>query len=55
MIELNFYGFNYYLRRYIVERSIKDTPQTIYSVEEQNESLIDDKTPNRISELSINE
>jgi len=51
MIELNFYGFNYYLRRNIIKRSIEDMNQgTIYD-EEQDENLID----NRPSELSVNE
>jgi len=50
MIELNFCGFNYYLRRNIVQRSIEDINQGTIIDEEQNENLID----NRPSELSVN-
>jgi hypothetical protein len=55
MIELNFCGFNYYLRRNIIKRSIEDTNIGNDFDEDQNESLIIDKYSNRISELSINE
>lgn len=55
MIELNFCGFNYYLRRNIIKRSIEDTIPGTNCDEEQTESLIGDNAPNRISELSINE
>ena len=52
IIELNFCGFNYNLRRKIIERSIEDSIQKITINEDQNESLIDDGTPNIILELS---
>ena len=50
MIELNFCGFNYYLRRNIVQRNIEDINQGTIIDEEQNENLI----VNRPSELSVN-
>ena len=49
IIELNFCGFNYYLRRNITQRSIEDTNMGINFDEEQNECLIYDKNSNRIS------
>ena len=54
IIELNFCGFNYNLRKKIIERSVEDMIQEINYDDEQNESLIDDKNPNKISELSNN-
>jgi hypothetical protein len=54
IIELNFCDFNYNLRRKIIERSIEDSIQriSINDYDDQNESLIDDENPNKISELS---
>ena len=52
IIELNFYDFNYNLRRKIIERSIEDSIQRTSINDDLNESLIDDESPNKISELS---
>jgi len=54
IIELNFCGFNYNLRKNIVQRGIEDVMEDINVDDEQNENLIDDKTPNKSSELLIN-
>ena len=52
IIELNFYGFNYNLRKNIIERSMKDIQEINDDDEEQNEYLINNNF-NKSSELSI--
>jgi hypothetical protein len=53
IIELNFWGLNFNLKKNIVKRSIEDAIEEISSDDEQNESLIDDDlTSNQTSELS---
>ena len=52
IIELNFYGFNYNLRKNIIDRGMKDIEE-VNDDEDQNESLIDNNNSNRVSELSI--
>ena len=52
IIELNFCGFNYNLRKNIRDRCIKDI-QEIDDDSEQGEYLIDDNNSNKTSELSI--
>ena len=52
IIELNFCGFNYNLRKNIIDRGIKDI-QEINEDEEQNEYLIDNNS-NKSLELLIN-
>jgi len=52
IIELNFYGFNYNLRKNIIQRSMKDIQEIIDDDEEQNEFLINNNS-NKSSELSI--
>ena len=53
IIELNFWGLNFNLKKNIIKRSIEDTINEISSGDEQNESLIeDDVNTNQISELS---
>ena len=51
IIELNFCGFNYNLRKNIIDRGMKDIEE-INVDEEQNEYLIDNNS-NKASELSI--
>ena len=48
IIELNFWGLNYNLRRKIIERSIEDANQRMSINDDQDE----DELLNRISELS---
>ena len=52
IIELNFCGLNYNLRKNIIDRGMKDI-QEINDDEEQTEYLIDDNNSNKASELSI--
>ena len=52
IIELNFCGFNYNLRKNIIDRGMKDI-QEIDDDSEQDEYLIDDNNSNKMSELSI--
>ena len=54
IIELNFCGFNYNLRKNIIDRSMKDIEEIDDDDIDQNDNLIDDNTPNRESELSVN-
>ncbi len=54
IIELNFYDFNYNIRRKIIERSIEDSIQRMSINDDQNSSLIYDYTSNRNTELSNN-
>jgi len=54
IIELNFCGCNYNLRKNIIHRAIKDI-QEIDDDSEQDESLIDDNNSNKKTELSIKE
>ena len=52
IIELNFCGLNYNLRKNIIDRAMKDIEE-VYNDEEQNEYLIDNNKSNKVSELSI--
>jgi len=54
IIELNFCGLNYNLRRKIIERSIEDSIQRMSINDDQNESLINNNTLNINTELSNN-
>jgi len=54
IIELNFFGLNYNLRKYIRGRSINEMLQENNSEEEHIESLFNDDNSNKISELSTN-
>ena len=54
IIELNFCGLSYNLRRKIIERSIEDSIQKISCNEDQNESLFEDNTSDINTELSNN-
>ena len=53
IIELNFCGFNFNLRKNIMKRSDEDAEDFNIGIE-QNEVLIDDEIPNKLSELSTN-
>ena len=53
IIELNFCGFNFNLRKNIMKRSDEDAEGFNLDIE-QNEALIDNGTQNKLSELSIN-
>ena len=53
IIELNFCGFNYNLRKNIKDRAMKDIQENDDD-SEQDEYLIDDNNSNKTSELSIN-
>jgi hypothetical protein len=52
IIELNFCGFNYNLRKNIKDRAMKDIQENDDD-SEQDEYLIDDNNSNKMSELSI--
>ena len=54
IIELNFCGLSYNLRRKIIERSIEDSIEKICCNEDQNESLFDLNLSNINAELSNN-
>ena len=54
IIELNFCGLNYNLRRKIIERSIEESISDIGINEDQDECLFDDNTSNINTELSHN-
>ena len=51
IIELNFWGLNYNLRKSIIERSIRDSEQDYDDI--QSEDFIDNEIQNKYSELSI--
>ena len=53
IIELNFCGFNFNLRKNIMKRSDEDAEDFNIGIE-QNEVLIDDEIPSKLSELSTN-